>query len=55
MTDKLDGYLEDYAHFLAYREHRRPEVWADRNHWKANSSLSSLSQRSPRNQHLTST
>jgi hypothetical protein len=34
MTDNLDEYLKDYEHFLAYREHRRPEVWADRQHWE---------------------
>ncbi len=34
MTDKIDEYLKDYEHFLAYRVHRRPEVWADRQHWE---------------------
>lgn len=33
MTPMLDEYLKDYEHFLAHKEHRRPDVWADREHW----------------------
>ena len=33
MTDRLDEYLKDYEYFLANRVHRRPEAWADRQHW----------------------
>jgi len=33
MTPTLEAYLKDYEHFLAHKEHRRPEVWAERNHW----------------------
>lgn len=30
MTEALDEYLKDYEHFLAYKVHRRPDVWAQR-------------------------
>ena len=33
MTQTLDEYLKDYEHFLAHKEHRRPDVWTERKHW----------------------
>lgn len=30
MTEALDEYLKDYEHFLSYKVHRRPDVWAQR-------------------------
>ncbi len=33
MTPTLEEYLKDYEHFVATKEHRRPDVWADREHW----------------------
>jgi hypothetical protein len=33
MTPTLEDYLKDYEHFLAHKEHRRPGVWAERQHW----------------------
>ncbi|NOS82777.1 MAG: hypothetical protein HOP32_14465 [Nitrospira sp.] len=33
MSPTLDGYLNDYEHFLAHKEHKRPEVWAERERW----------------------
>ena len=33
MTPTLEDYIKDYEYFLAHREHRRTEVWAERQHW----------------------
>ena len=33
LTAKLDEYLKDYEYFLVHKLHRRPEVWAERQHW----------------------
>ena len=33
MTEELDEYLKDYVHFCTYENHRRPEVWSQREQW----------------------
>lgn len=33
MTEELDGYLKDYEYFCTYKNHRRPEVWSQREQW----------------------
>ena len=32
-TSTLAEYVEDYRYYIREREHRRPDVWRDREHW----------------------
>lgn len=32
-NSNLAEYIEDYKYYIRVRQHRRPDVWRDRQHW----------------------